>query len=150
MGGGYYLSPNPNPSAASSLKLPLWFLITPMSGLMVALFLIRSRVSLLLGLGFFARQAGDCWGNRRWGHVDGLRSVGAVQSCEGFCSVLFLDLFSLSRGLRCGVSFLLCSLLELFILVLIIWVLFGILVGCLMVGIVLFLLNLFTMVIFFC
>ena len=92
------------------------------------------------GAGFFARQAGDCWSNRRWGHVDGLRSVGAVQSCR--VSVLFLDLFSLSRVLRCGVSFLLCSLLELFILVLIIWVLFVMLVGCLMVGIVLFLFEL--------
>ena len=39
------------------------------------------------GAGFFARQAGDCWSNRRWGHVDGLRSVRAVQSCRGFCSV---------------------------------------------------------------
>ena len=34
------------------LKLPLWFRITPMSGLMVALSLIRSRVSLLLELVF--------------------------------------------------------------------------------------------------
>ena len=39
------------------------------------------------GAGSFARQAGDCWSNRRWGHVDGLRSVGAVQSCRGCCSV---------------------------------------------------------------
>ena len=39
------------------------------------------------GAGFFARQAGDCWGHRRWGHVDGLRSVGAAQCCRGFCSV---------------------------------------------------------------
>ena len=64
--------------------------------------------------------------------------------------VRFLGLFNLFRGLSCGVSFLLCSLLELFILVLIIWVLFGMLAGCLLVVVVLFLLNLFMMVIFFC
>ena len=39
------------------------------------------------GAGFFARQAGDCWDNRLWGHVDGLRSAGAAQCCRGFCSV---------------------------------------------------------------
>ena len=39
------------------------------------------------GAGFFAHQADDCWGSRRWGHVDRVRPEGAVSSCRGFCSV---------------------------------------------------------------
>ena len=39
------------------------------------------------GAGLFAHQADDCWGNRRWGHVDRVRPEGAVPSCRGFCSI---------------------------------------------------------------
>ena len=54
-------------------RLPLRFRITPMSGLMVVLSLIRSLVYLLQVLGFFADQSENCWSGRRWGHVDGVR-----------------------------------------------------------------------------
>ena len=57
------------------------------------------------GAGLFAHQADNCWGNRRWGHVDRVRPEGAVHSCRGFCSVLFLGLSSLFSVLKCGVSF---------------------------------------------
>ena len=56
------------------------------------------------GAGFFAHHSELCWSDRRWGHVDRVRPEGEVQSCRGFCSVLFLVLFSLSKGLRCGRS----------------------------------------------
>ena len=36
---------------------------------------------------FFAHQSEHCWSGRRWGHVDGVRAVGKVSSCRGFCSV---------------------------------------------------------------
>ena len=39
------------------------------------------------GAGFFAHQSENCWSGRRWGHVDGVRAVGEVSSCRGFCSV---------------------------------------------------------------
>ena len=39
------------------------------------------------GAGFYAHQSEDCWGGRRWGHVDRVRFEGEVQSCKGFCSV---------------------------------------------------------------
>ena len=60
-----------------------------MSGLMVALSLIRSLVFLLLELFFFffAHQSVDFWDDRRWGHVDHVRPEGKVQSCRGFSSV---------------------------------------------------------------
>ena len=55
------------------------------------------------GAGFFAHQPASYWDHQRWGHVDQVRSVGDLSSCHGF--VLFLDLSSLSRELRCGASF---------------------------------------------
>ena len=67
--------------------LPPRSLINPMSGLMVALSLIRSLVFLLLELVFFAHQSVNFWSDRRWGHVDHVRPEGEVQSCRGFCSV---------------------------------------------------------------
>ena len=48
------------------LRLPLCFLIILMSGLMVALFLIRLLVSSA-GAGFFAHQPASCWDHRCWG-----------------------------------------------------------------------------------
>ena len=39
------------------------------------------------GAGFFAHQSENSWSGRRWGHVDGVRAVGEVSSCGGFCSV---------------------------------------------------------------
>ena len=48
-----------------------------MSGLMVALSLIRSLVFLLLELVFFfAHQSVDLWDDFRWGHVDHVRPEG--------------------------------------------------------------------------
>ena len=61
---------------------------TPMSGLMVALSLIRSLVFLLLGLGSLLNQSSeDCWRGNRWCHIDRVRLDGLVHSCRGFCSV---------------------------------------------------------------
>ena len=69
------------------LGLPLWFRTTPMSGLMVALSLIRSLVfppqvpvSLLIMLPLF-------WDDRCWGQVDLLHPVDSLPSCRGFCAV---------------------------------------------------------------
>ena len=39
------------------------------------------------GAGFYAHQSEDCWGDRRWGHVDRDRPGGEIPACEGFCSV---------------------------------------------------------------
>ena len=39
------------------------------------------------GAGFFAHQSVNLWDDRRRGHVDGVRAVGEVPSCRGFCSV---------------------------------------------------------------
>ena len=39
------------------------------------------------GFLFYAHQTEDCWGGRRWSHVDRVRPKGEVQSCRGFCSV---------------------------------------------------------------
>ena len=39
------------------------------------------------GAGFFAHQSVNLWDDRRWGHVDRVRSEGDVPSCRGFCSV---------------------------------------------------------------
>ena len=39
------------------------------------------------GAGFHAHQSEDCWGGRRWGHVDRVRPDGDVQACRGFVSV---------------------------------------------------------------
>ena len=87
------------------------------------------------GAGFFAHQPASCWDHRCWGHVDSLDLVGNVQCCRFFS--LFLDLSSLFNVLNYGVLFLLYSPLVLSILVLIIWVLFVMLVGCLMVAVAL-------------
>ena len=80
------------------------------------------------GAGFFAHQSENCWSGRRWSHVDGVRAVGEVSCCRGFCSVP--GLFSLFKEPQCGVSFWLCRPLVRFTLVLIIWVLFVMLVVC--------------------
>ena len=37
--------------------------------------------------GFFAHQSEECWRDRLWGHVDGIRADNGVSSCRGFCSV---------------------------------------------------------------
>ena len=63
----------------------------------------------------------------RWGHVDRVRLEGNVHSCRGFCSVPGLS--NLSKELRCGASFWLCSLHLLFIWGLTTWVLFVMLGG---------------------
>ena len=39
------------------------------------------------GAGFFAHQSVNLWDDRRWCHVDHVRSEGDVPSCRGFCSV---------------------------------------------------------------
>ena len=66
------------------------------------------------GAGFFAHQSEDCWGGRRWGHVDCVlvqkEKFGLVE-----VSVLFLGLSSLFRELRVGCHFWLCSLLGRYI-----------------------------------
>ena len=87
------------------------------------------------GSGFFAHQSEHCWSGRRWGHVDGIRVDHDASYCR--VSALFLGLFNLFRGLRCGGSFWLCSPLVRFTLVLIILVLFGMLGACWMVAVVL-------------
>ena len=40
------------------------------------------------GAGFFAHQSKDCWGGRRWGHVDHVRPEGRGSVLQGllFCS----------------------------------------------------------------
>ena len=51
--------------------------------------LVRDQVTgvSFSGAGFFSHQSQDCWGGRRWGHVDRVRLEGEVQFCRGFCSV---------------------------------------------------------------
>ena len=39
------------------------------------------------GAGMFAHQSDLCWRDRRWGHVDHVRSVDVAHSCRGFVSV---------------------------------------------------------------
>ena len=39
------------------------------------------------GAGFYAHQSEDCWGERRWGHVDRVRPDGEVLACRVFCSL---------------------------------------------------------------
>ena len=60
--------------------------------------LVRDQVTGVSssGAGFFAHQPENCWGDRRWGHVNRVRPEGEVQSCRGFCSV---------PGPLCGASF---------------------------------------------
>ena len=36
------------------------------------------------GAGFFAHLSENCWGDRSWGHVDGVRADDGVPSCRGF------------------------------------------------------------------
>ena len=90
--------------------LHLWSLITPMSGLMVALSLIRSLVFLHLELGSLLTSL------RTTGVIGGgvmlIMFALRVKFSPVEVSVLFLGLSSLFRGLKCGVSFWLCSLLE--------------------------------------
>ena len=113
--------------------------------------LVRDQVTGVSssGAGFFAHQSEDCWGGRRWSHVDRVRPerlvslpisqriarvvVGGVmlivfamrvRFCLAGAVVLFLGLFSQSKGLKCGVSFWLCSLQMLCIWGMTIWVWF--------------------------
>ena len=37
------------------------------------------------GAGMFAHQSELCWSDRRWGHVDRVRSDHVAHSCRGFC-----------------------------------------------------------------
>ena len=39
------------------------------------------------GAGMFAHYSENCWGDRRWGHVDRVQSVGVDHSCRAFVSV---------------------------------------------------------------
>ena len=39
------------------------------------------------GARFCAHQSENCWGDRRWGHVDRARPEGEIPSCRSFCSV---------------------------------------------------------------
>ena len=130
------------------LRLHLWSRITPMFGLMVALSLIRSLVFLLLELGFSLTNL-SLFGVIGGGVRFILFALRVSFSPVGV-SVLFLGHFNLFRGLKCGESFWLCSLLVLFTLVLTILVLFDMLVGCWMVVVVLSLLSLSMTVISSC
>ena len=76
-------------------QLLLGCLVIRMSGLMVVLFGIRSLGFLPLVLVSLPKPE-NCWGDRRWGHVNRVRPEGEVQSCRGFCSV---------PGPLCGASF---------------------------------------------
>ena len=84
-------------------RLPLKFLITPMSGLMVAWFLIGSLVFLLLELGFLLSSL---W---TLGVIGGGVMLMLFAMRVKFrlveVSALFLGLFSLSKELICGESF---------------------------------------------
>ena len=59
------------------------------------------------GAGFFAYQSENCWSGRRWMQVVIFHLVRVF--------ALFQGLSSLFRELKCGVSFLLCSLFLQFI-----------------------------------
>ena len=100
----------------------------------------------LAGAGLFAHQSELCWSDRRWGHVDRAQSDNVAHSCGGFVSV-FGHLQTV-QGAELWGSFLLFSLLMLFMWELTILVLFGILGACWMIAIVLRLLNLLLMVTF--
>ena len=106
-------------------RLLLWSRITPMSGLMVALSLIRSLVFLHLELGSLLTSL------RATGVIGGgvmlIMFALRVMFSPVEVSVLFLGLSSLSKELRCGVSFWLYSLLVRYTLVVTILVLFVIL-----------------------
>ena len=91
-------------------------------GLTVALSLIRSLVFLLLGLGSLLTNLSLC--GIIGGGVMLIFFAPRVTFSPVEVSVLFLGLFSLSKELRCGESFWLCSLLVLFTWVLTISVLF--------------------------
>ena len=80
------------------------------------------------GAGFFADHAASFLDVRSWGQVDLIHPVGNFPACRGFCSVP--GFFNLFKGLSCGESFCLYSLLVLFIWVWTIFVLFVMLVVC--------------------
>ena len=101
------------------------------------------------GAGFFAHQSDSCWRGRRWGHVDGIRADNDVSSCRGFCSIPG-PLQSVQRAEMWEGSFWPCSPPVRFTLVLINWVLFVMLVVCLMAVVVLLLLSLSITVISSC
>ena len=120
----------------------------PMFGLMVAYILIRLLVCLLLELGSLLTSliaAGVVVGGVM---LMVLVRLGRFRLVEA--SVLFLGLSCLFKGPKCGGSFWLCSPLVRFTLVLIIWVLFVMLVVCLMADTVLLLLSLSMTVISSC
>ena len=94
--------------------------------LMVALSLIRSLVFLHLELGSLLTSL-SIFGMIGGGVMLMLFAL-RVMFSPVEVSVLFQGLFSLSRRLRCGESFWLCSLLVLYTWVLTIWVLFDMLV----------------------
>ena len=85
------------------LRLPLWFQITPMSGLMVAWFLIRLLVCLLLVLGSLLTSLKTAGVVEGGGMLMVFVLVEKLRLVE--VSVLFLGLFSLFKELKCGVSF---------------------------------------------
>ena len=102
------------------LRLLLGCLRTLMSGLMVALCWIRSQV-------YPPRVLGSTLISRKVAQVieGGVMLIVFVQVMR--CRLVevsapFLGLFSLSKGLKCGESFWLCSHLLLFTWVLTIWV----------------------------
>ena len=107
-----------------------------MFGLMVVLSLIRLLAFPLLVLVSLLTMLPLFWDDRIWGQVDLIHPVGNVPSCRGFCSVP--GPFNLFKGLSCGESFWLYSLLVLFIWVWTIFVLYVMLVVCWMVVLVLF------------
>ena len=80
------------------------------------------------GAGIFAHQSELCGSGRRWGHVDRVLTNDVAHSCRVLC--LSLDLCRLFRGLSCGESFLLFSLLMLFMWELTILVFFDMLDVC--------------------
>ena len=79
------------------------------------------------GAGFFADHAASFWDDRSWGQVDLTHPLLVIFRLVEV-SALFLGLFNMFKGLSCGESFWLYSLLVLFIWMWTILVLFVMLV----------------------
>ena len=94
-----------------SLLCHVWFLITPMSGLMVVLSLIRLLVFPLLVLGSLLISLTTTGVLVPGGRLIVFILLVVPRLVGVF--VLFLDLCSLFRGLKCGVLFLLYNPLVL-------------------------------------
>ena len=107
------------------MLLPVGCLRTPMSGLVVVLFLMRLLVLRLLGLGFVLDYVFILWGTVGGALLMTLVLLWMVQLRPAGGFALFLVHCRLCRGLSFGRSSLLCRLLMLFIWVLIISMLFG-------------------------